>query len=127
MPGRGLGTGPGAALLVGGGDVAGGVVSATTGGCHVLLAARWARFLAVGHDGVGDAVSLARDRPRSVWVCVEGWVGKGTQHAAKWLREARLTRPTEGWGLDWRIRQRDWDWRIRQRDWDWRIRQRDWD
>ena len=64
--GRGLRTGRGAAQLVGGGGVAGGVVSATTGGCHVLLAARRDWFFAVGHDGVGDAVFLARDRPRSV-------------------------------------------------------------
>ena len=64
--GRGLGAGPGAALQIGDGGVAFGVVSASTGGCLALLAARWDRFFAVGHDGVGDAVFLARDRPRSV-------------------------------------------------------------
>ena len=84
--GRGLGAGPGAALQIGDGGVAGGVVSASTGGC-----------LALPSDMMALVMRCPwRETDRDLCVCVGGWVGKGTQHAAKWLREAHLTRPTEG-------------------------------
>ena len=85
--GRGLGTGPGAALLIGGGGVACGVVSASTGGCLALPSDMMALVMRCSWR------ETDRDLCRCVW---GGWVGKGTQHAAKWLREAHLTRPTEG-------------------------------
>jgi hypothetical protein len=80
----GLGRGPGTALLIGGGGVGCSAVCASPGGCRVLLAARWGRFFAVGHDGVVRCGGLG-ERPTAICMC-------GCMHG-EWAARAHNARP----------------------------------
>jgi hypothetical protein len=78
-------------------DCSGGVgcdaVVAVLGECLVLVAAGDGRLLGVGHEDVGEAVSLARSRPRAVCVSDGSARALNTQPTGY----AKTSSPTRQW------------------------------